>query len=292
MPEFSLCVKKRLHTAGGSRVMNIALEAGGTDFVSLFGPSGAGKTTLLRMIAGLSRPDSGTITFNNKSWFDAARKIDLPPQKRRVGLVFQDFALFPAMTVRRNIEYGVRRPDDRGHLERLMETFDIARLCDRYPDSLSGGQKQRVALARALAPRPHVLLLDEPLSALDSALRVLLQEELARAHRDMPVLTILVTHDVAEIFRLSGAVFVLRDGAIIKSGTPGEVFGAEEDRLRITGQLLVITDQGVMTILTIAVGAEVSRVAVLRADAAGLAIGDRVSISVKAFNPDVRKLLA
>ncbi len=188
------------------------------------------------------------------------------------------------------IEYGIGDSDGRKRANRLIEAFDIARLCGRFPDSLSGGQKQRVALARALAPRPRVLLLDEPLSALDPAMRAELQEELARVHGDMPVLTILVTHDLAEIFRLSQTVFCLEECAIVKKGPPGEVFGGFGDVLQITGQVLAKTDQGVVSIVTVAVGAEVSRVAVIRKDAESLSIGDRVSLSVKAFNPQVKKL--
>jgi molybdate transport system ATP-binding protein len=285
-----LSVRKRLHTTGGDRVLDIQLELGDSEFVALFGPSGAGKTTLLRMIAGLTAPDEGFISMDGEMWFDSAKKIDLPPQKRRVGLVFQDYALFPTMTVEKNIAYGIRGPADKDRVHYLMEAFDLAQLCNRYPDTLSGGQKQRVALARALAPQPRILLLDEPLSALDPAMRFALQEELGRVHRDMPVLTFLVSHDLGEIFRLTGRVFHCVDGKIIASGPPHEIFGASDDRLRITGQVLAKLEQGVVCIVTVAVGAEVSRVAVLREEADALAVGDRVSISAKSFNPGIKKL--
>jgi molybdate transport system ATP-binding protein len=204
--------------------------------------------------------------------------------------VFQDYALFPAMTVEKNIAYGIRSPADKNRVRYLMETFDLTQLGRRYPDTLSGGQKQRVALARALVPQPQILLLDEPLSALDPAMRSALQEEISRVHRDMPVLTVLVSHDLGEIFRLTSHVFHCVDGKIIAHGSPQEIFGASDDRLRITGQVLAKIEQGVVCIVTVAVGADVSRVAVLRKEAESLAVGDRVSISVKSFTPDIRKL--
>jgi molybdate transport system ATP-binding protein len=290
MPGLSLSVKKLMHTACGDRILDIGIVAENAERIAVFGPSGAGKTTLLRMIAGLTAPDEGVITMDGEPWFDSEKKINLPPQKRHVGLVFQDYALFPAMTVEKNIAYGIRTPADGSRVRYLMEAFNLTQLCRRYPDTLSGGQQQRVALARALAPRPRVLLLDEPLSALDPAMRSALQEELSRVHRDLPVLTVLVSHDLGEIFRLTSRMFHCVEGKIIASGAPHEIFGASDDMLRITGQVLSKLDQGVVCIVTVAVGADVSRIVVLRNEAEALAVGDRVCISAKSFNPEIRKL--
>ena len=211
-------VRKRLHGAAGDRDMEIRGFDNGPRFIALFGPSGAGKSTLLRMIAGLTGPDSGVISMDGEIWFDSTNKINVPPQKRRVGLVFQDYALFPAMTVEKNISYGIPGPSDKERMDYLMEAFDLKGLCKRYPETLSGGQKQRVALARALANRPRILLLDEPLSALDPAMRGTLQDELARVYREMPVITILVSHDMGEIFKLASSMFHIKEGKIIASG--------------------------------------------------------------------------
>ena len=285
-----LKIRKRLHTAAGERVMEIELSADECRFVALFGPSGAGKSTLLRMIAGLTTPDDGVISMDDEIWFDSTNKINIPAQKRRVGLVFQDYALFPAMTVEKNIAYGIRGPSDKSRMNDLIDAFDLRQFCKRYPDTLSGGQKQRVALARALVNRPRILLLDEPLSALDPAMRCTLQDELARVHRAMPVITFLVSHDMSEIFKLASHLYHINEGRIIASGPPEDVFGGHTDRLTITGQVLAKQEQGVVCIVTVAVGADVSRVVVLRDEAQALSLGDMVGISAKSFNPEVKKL--
>jgi molybdate transport system ATP-binding protein len=270
--------------------MEIELSADECRFMALFGPSGAGKSTLLRMIAGLTAPDNGVISMDGEIWFDSTSKINVPAQKRRVGLVFQDYALFPAMTVEKNLAYGIRGPSDKSRMHDLIDAFDLKRLCKRYPDTLSGGQKQRVALARSLVNRPHILLLDEPLSALDPEMRCTLQDELARVYRAMPVITLLVSHDMGEIFKLASHMFHIKEGRIIASGPPGDVFGGHTDRLKITGQVLAKQEQGVICIVTVAVGADVSRVVVLRDEAQALSVGDMVGISAKSFNPEVKKL--
>jgi molybdate transport system ATP-binding protein len=270
--------------------MEIELSVAPRQFVALFGPSGAGKTTVLRMIAGLTTPDEGAISMDGEIWFDSAKKINLPPQKRGVGLVFQDYALFPSMTIEKNIAYGIRGPSDKSRMQYLIDTLDLKELCKRFPDTLSGGQKQRVALARALVTKPHILLLDEPLSALDPAMRRMLQDELAGVHRDFQVTTFLVSHDVGEIFKLAQRMFHLASGEIIASGSPQEVFGGPNDRLKITGHVLAKEEQGVICIITVAVGADISRVVVSREEARALEVGDLVAISAKSFNPEVKNL--
>ena len=166
----------------------------------LFGPSGAGKTTVLRSIAGLHRPDQGRICYDGKLFFDSATNTCLPPQHRRVGYMFQDYALFPHMNVQKNIWYGVKE-SNAGAIElygRLMELLKIEKLSSRSVDQLSGGEKQRVALARALMAQPSILLLDEPLSALDKATRSELQSELKTMQAIWQIPFILVTHDPEE----------------------------------------------------------------------------------------------
>jgi molybdate transport system ATP-binding protein len=194
------------------------------------------------------------------------------------------------MTIEKNIAYGIRGPSDKSRMQYLIDTLDLRELCKRFPDTLSGGQKQRVALARALVTKPHILLLDEPLSALDPAMRRLLQDELARVHRDFQVTTFLVSHDVGEIFKLAQRIFHLVSGEIIASGSPQEVFGGPGDRLKITGHVLAKEEQGVICIITVAVGADISCVVVSREEARALEIGDLVGISAKSFNPEVKNL--
>jgi molybdenum ABC transporter ATP-binding protein len=202
--------------------LRLSLEVGST--LALVGPSGAGKTTVLRAVAGLIRPRSGRIAIGEDVLFDAGRGLDLPPDRRRVGLVFQEYALFPHMTVRRNVEYARRNAADE-----YLERFRIAHLASARPGELSGGERQRVALARALARDPQVLLLDEPLSALDAhtktAVRAELQELLAEL--DTPVL--LVTHDFDDAAALADRVSVIVDGTIRQTGAPGELVAEPAD---------------------------------------------------------------
>ncbi len=186
-----------------------ALAAG--SFLGVRGPSGSGKTTLLRCLAGLHRPDEGMIEQDGIAWFDSRTGIFMPPQKRSVGLVFQDFALFPHMTVLGNILYAA---PDKDRARQLMELTRLTREAHQFPRELSGGQKQRAALARALARRPGLLLLDEPLAALDEELRDALASELSRIQRETGVTAILVSHSRSEIKRLCTEVLELNDGRV------------------------------------------------------------------------------
>jgi molybdate transport system ATP-binding protein len=290
MAAFSMTVCKKLCSRGTTFNLDFRIDADDTECIALFGPSGAGKTTLLRMVAGLTAPDEGRIAFGGRVLFDSAARTNVPPQHRRVGLVFQEYALFSKMTVEQNVRYGLPRGADGSVVDSLLDTFGLSGLRRRLPAMLSGGQQQRVALARTLAASPSVLLLDEPLSALDPAMRNSLQEALTSARRAMPVLTFLVSHDCGEIFRLATRVMRIANGSVVASGTPQEIFGGHGDRLRVMGQVLDNRTQGAVNVVTIAVGEEISRIALSHEEAAGLVPGDRVSVSVKAFNPDVRKV--
>ena len=191
----------------------------------LFGPSGAGKTTLLRMLAGLERPDDGSIVFGERPWFDAARAIHLPPQKRRAGFLFQDYALFPHLTIEENVAYAASRETAR----QLLDTFGLAELASSKPRAISGGQQQRVALARALAAQPALLLLDEPLSALDAATRSRTRYELRRMLLTGGVPSIVVTHDRMEAVALGDWMAVMVDGRIRQTGPVQDVFRRPAD---------------------------------------------------------------
>ncbi len=206
-----------------SVVKDVSLEIAEGEFVSLLGPSGCGKTTILRMVAGLIEPSDGKITIGER---DITR---LPPNKRNIGLVFQSYALFPHMTVFENVAFGLRRKGDSGPslTARVEEALAMVRLegyGERYPRQLSGGQQQRVAMARAIAPRPSVLLFDEPLSNLDAKLRDEMQIELKRLQRDLKITTLFVTHDQAEALSLSDRVCVMNDGVIQQFASPEEIY--------------------------------------------------------------------
>jgi molybdate transport system ATP-binding protein len=192
--------------------------------VAIVGPSGAGKSTLLRAIAGLVKPHAGRITLGEEVWLDRARGIDLAPEDRSVGMVFQQYALFPHLSVQRNVEFG-----GKARATELLQRLGIAHLAAARPRQLSGGERQRVALARALAHDPKGLLLDEPLSALDPHTRDVVRRELAGHLAGLALPTLLVTHDVADAIVLADRIGVIREGRIIQVGTPAELAAAPVD---------------------------------------------------------------
>jgi molybdate transport system ATP-binding protein len=198
----------------------------GAETVALVGPSGAGKSTVLRVIAGLRRPDRGRIALGARAWFDAAAKVDLPPERRSVGLVFQEYALFPHMTVRGNVAFGGR---DTAGVGALLERLRIGHLADERPDVLSGGERQRVAVARALARDPRVLLLDEPLSALDAHTRAVVRGELQDVLGALALATIVVTHDFHDAAALAERIGVLVDGRLRQVGTAAQLVAHPAD---------------------------------------------------------------
>jgi molybdate transport system ATP-binding protein len=198
----------------------VDLEVGRSASV-LVGPSGAGKTTILRAIAGLLRPESGRVALGERVWLDTEHGVNVPPEERSVGLVFQEYALFPHLSVRRNVAYGAREDVDE-----LLERFRLASLADARPGELSGGERQRVGLARALARRPAVLLLDEPLSALDAQTRAHVREELRVLLDELDIPTLVVTHDFADAAALARRVSVLVDGQVLQTGAPEDLIAA------------------------------------------------------------------
>ncbi|MGZ3587391.1 MAG: ABC transporter ATP-binding protein [Candidatus Limnocylindrales bacterium] len=217
--ELDIAVGLRSFELGVS--LSIAAET-----VALVGPSGAGKTTVLRAIAGLRRPDRGRIALGGRGWFDAAAKVDLPPERRSVGLVFQEYALFPHMTVRANVAFGGASD---ARVRELLDRVRIAHLADERPGGLSGGERQRVAVARALARDPQVLLLDEPLAALDAHTRTMVRGELQDVLGALALPTLLVTHDFRDAAALADRIGVIVDGRLRQEGTAAELVAHPAD---------------------------------------------------------------
>ena len=285
-------VDKRVVTANGSLTLSFKTDIKMGELVALFGPSGVGKTTLLRMLAGLTNPDRGTIRFGSEVWFDSENKINVVPQKRNISLMFQDYALFPNMSVEENIIFA-QPVNNLPVVEILLQVFGLLEFKNRKPAGLSGGQKQRVALARALARKPQLLLLDEPLSALDAEMRSTLQDEIAKAHKLLGATTIMVSHDLNEVFRIATRVIILKDGVVDKTGTPDDVFSntAISGKVQITGQIARIECHDTVNILTVISGGnQITKTIAFDSDIENMQIGDSVIVFTKAFNPIITKI--
>lgn len=285
-------VRKRLHSAHGPIDLAIETEIEPGTLVTLFGESGAGKTTLLRMLAGLTDPDAGVIQLGEDVWFDKSRGIRRRPQERRIGFVFQDYALFPNMSVRANLEFALADRRDGAHVDTLLELTQLTPLQHRRPGELSGGQRQRVALARALARRPQLLLLDEPLSALDADTRLRLQDELLRLHRAFGLTTLLVSHDLGEVFRLSDRVLAIEHGRIVRQGPPLAVFGERmvSGQVEFSGEILAIERNDVVFAVSVLVDNRIVNVIATEEEVRELRVGEKVLLLSKAFQPMLQKI--
>ena len=283
---------KPLYTADGIINLKVNKKINKGDFLTLFGKSGSGKTTLLRILAGLETPKSGKIVVDKEIWFDSSKKINLSPQKRNVGFVFQDYALFPNMSVRKNLEFALKNKNEIKKVDEILEIMEIKNLSNMKPELLSGGQKQRVALARTLMTNPKILLLDEPLSALDTTMRLKLQDELSLIHQKFNITSILVSHDISEVFKLSNRVFKINLGEIEEDGTPNELFSNQKisSKFKIVGEILSIKKSDILYILEILSNNEVVKATAVEDEIKDLKIGDKILLSSKAFNPIVNKI--
>jgi molybdate transport system ATP-binding protein len=285
-------VEKQLVSSKGYVNLHIEATLKQGELIVLFGESGAGKTTLLRILAGLTTPEKGFIKVGNKVWLDTRTGINIPVQQRNIGFMFQDYALFPNMTVYENIVYAQTKKE-RHQAELLIEKFGLVEFTHRKPGKLSGGQKQRVALARTLARDHDLLLLDEPLSALDADTRILLQNELLKAHENQNTTTLLVSHDLAEVFRLAQKVIKLENGVIAALGNPDEVFMDNHisGKVQITGKVVRIEQFDTFYLVTIITGMnQILKVTAFRNDVDNLKEGDQIIVFSKAFNPIIMKL--
>ncbi|MBI9064972.1 MAG: ATP-binding cassette domain-containing protein [Marinilabiliaceae bacterium] len=284
--------EKTLNGASGELLLKVNQQITPGRFVTLYGKSGAGKTSLLRILAGLMQADKGLIKVNGSTWLDSANEFNLKPQKRKVGFVFQDYALFPNMTVKENLLFASDNGKDKALIRDLIDIVELGELQHRKPGTLSGGQKQRVALARALVQQPEILMLDEPLSALDHEMRLKLQQYILQVHREYNLTTILISHDVSEILKTSDTMLVLEHGKIIQKGTPAEVFSHKEvsGKFQFVGEIIKMEKQDVIYILSILIGNELVKVVADEREVKKYTIGERVIVASKAFNPIIKKL--
>jgi molybdate transport system ATP-binding protein len=280
----NIAIKKELLGSLGKMDLSVNLCIESQSFVALSGQSGSGKTTLLRILAGLGTAQ-GSIVIDDEVWLD--EKSALPPQKRGIGFVFQDYALFPNMSVLENLLFV---SDDKKLAMSLLEMTEMTELHARVPLSLSGGQKQRVSVCRAMMNRPKLLLMDEPLSALDPSMRTKLQHEILTLHKEFHTTTIMVSHDPSEIYRLSNRVIVLSQGKVIQDGEAKNVLLRTQgsQKFSFEGELLDIVKVDVIYIAIVSIGQQIVEVVLDESEASALHVGDVVSVSTKAFAPIIQ----
>lgn len=274
-------ISKNLHGTEGAMVLEMQVDIETGSFIALNGPSGSGKTTFLRILAGLEKAQ-GVIKVGDEVWLDA--KTIKPTQQREIGFVFQDYALFPNMTVEENLLFVQK---DKKLAKELLEITQLSALSKRLPSTLSGGQQQRVNLCRAMMRRPKLLLMDEPLSALDIKMRMKLQNEILSLHKLFNTTTIMVSHDPSEIYHMAKRVIVLDSGKVIDDGNPKEVLlkTSGSAKFAFEGELIDIIQVDIIYIAIIAIGQQLTEIVVSHDEIQNLTIGQKVSISTKAFSP-------
>ena len=279
MIRFSL--QKKLNASDGEMILDVDCEIESGKLITLYGPSGSGKTSILRMLAGLFSPDSGSIEVNGNIWLSTKKKIALKPQQRNIGFVFQDYALFPNMTVKENLQYALAKKQDNSVIAELIEMIELGDLQNRKPTQLSGGQQQRVALARALVRQPEILMLDEPLSALGFKMRSKLQDYILKVHRQYNLTTILVSHELGEIFKMSDQVFVLEKGKITQQGKALEIFTNQKKNASVpfVGEIIDIEKRASSNIVFILLGNSIIETKIKESELKEFMIGDKVALT-------------
>lgn len=279
-------ITKKLYGSDGEMQLDINLEIQEGSFVAIAGDSGSGKTTFLRILAGLENAD-GCISVSDSIFQD--EKTFLQPQKRGIGFVFQNYALFENMSIENNLLYVKK---DKKLASHLLEVTKLTELKDRLPATLSGGQRQRVSLCRAMMHKPKLLLMDEPLSALDPSMRLKLQNEILSLHNEFGLTTIMVSHDPSEIYRLAQRVVVLKNGLIVDDGLPKDILlkTSGSAKFSFEGELLDILKVDVINVAIISIGQQLVEIVVSENEIKNLKIGQKVDVSTKAFNPIINAI--
>ena len=271
-----VALQKILSSANGNMLLDVNFEIKKGEFITLFGDSGAGKTSILRMIAGLFDAEKGYISVNDSIWLDTVNNINLKTQQRKIGFLFQDYALFPNMTVRENLSYALEKGQNVQIIEELIELIELGDLQNIKPNKLSGGQKQRVALARSLVRMPEILMLDEPLSALDTKIRSKLQNYILKVHKKYNLTTILISHEISEVIKLSQKVFIIENGKIINIDTPINLFTniQDNDNLKLIGEVVKIN----INSIEVLIGKNYIKLPMSKEKIKNITIGDFISI--------------
>ncbi len=274
--------EKQLHGQSGRLDLNIDLNLEQGRFYAMMGESGAGKTSILKAIAGLVRPEKGFIRYQDEIWYDDKSGVFVKPQKRKVGFVFQDYALFPNMTVEQNLSYALGDSSEKELLNEILELMDLKSLVKSRPLELSGGQQQRLALARAILRKPEIVLLDEPLSALDRKLRKKLQNDLESLHRHYGFTTLMVTHDESEVSRLANEVLILENGKITQKGSPLSILNPAIALEKMEGEILSIDKESGEVVISQDNGIFKIKIGLEKLE--GLSIGQQVGLSAKEWS--------
>ncbi len=287
-----IALQKNLIAANGDMLLDIDIKIKEGEFVTLYGDSGAGKTSILKMIAGLMPADNGLIKVRDKIWLDTKNNICLKTQQRRIGYVFQEYALFPNMTVKENLLFALEKGQDKQIITELIELIELGELKDRKPEMLSGGQKQRVALARALVRKPEILMLDEPLSALDHAMRSKLQDYILKVHKQLNLTTLLISHEMGEVLKMCDKVLVIEKGRITRYGNPIDVFTSKQvsGKFQFLGEIVEIEKEDIIYIVTVLIGANFVKIVADTSDIKTMKVGDKIVVASKAFNPLLQKI--
>ncbi|NND05216.1 MAG: ATP-binding cassette domain-containing protein [Saprospiraceae bacterium] len=285
-------IRKRLESAEGPFELVVKCQLTPGRIISFFGKSGVGKTSLLRMLAGLMNPDEGRISVNGKLWFHSEKDINIRPQDRRLGFVMQNGGLFPHLTLEENIVFAQPYGNKDGKAEQLLEDVGLSMLRDEKPHRLSGGQTQLAVLAQTLARKPEVLLLDEPLSALDATMRHQMQTYILKTHNKELLSTILVSHDVREVIKLADEVFLIEQGKVINHGSPKDLFfpNLGKDIYQMTGEVIEIAPYDQPNALLVLVGDKLVKVTSTESEVQKLSIGDLIAMSHQAYQPKIFKI--
>ena len=275
-----------------SVLAEVSLNLSRGEAAAIMGPSGSGKSTLLHILGALDTPSSGSVTLDGANPFELDEKGLAAFRNEKVGFVFQEYALFPNMTVEENLQYALEKAQANAIVQELMYVMDIEQLQNRKPDTLSGGQKQRVALARALVRKPQLLLLDEPLSALDSEMRLKLQDHILKLHKEFNLTTILVSHDFSEIFKMSDTTMMLKNGKISGQGIPSEILVNEPGSgdFQLIGEVINIEKENFAYVISVSVGNNIIKINSSEDEAIQLNVGDKVLVSLKLLNPLIKKI--
>ncbi|MGV6861904.1 MAG: ATP-binding cassette domain-containing protein [Putridiphycobacter sp.] len=274
--------------------LDLKLDVKEGDLICVYGANGAGKTSFLRLLTGLDTPDFGHLQFMNETWFSSNQNINLPSQKRSIGMVFQNTTLFPNMSVRDNILFGAK-PQDKNptkRLEELVKTLELHPFLNKHPEELSGGQKQKVALARALISNPKYLFLDEPFSALDHQTRINLQDYLLRIHQSNRMTIFMVSHNFEEINKLADNIIHLEKGKVINVGPPNAIFKMNHlsGKQKTMGTITNIKKADIVYIAEVLVDQTILKIVVNDSGIINLKKGDKVLVSSKAYNPFLLKI--